>query len=282
MALHSTHRTELPLPRTRHRSGTMAFFILVFGSTWLFQLPAILAERGQLAGPAERFAPWIVLGFFAPLLFALGLCALEGRGALRSLFRPLSSWRVNPGWYALALALPCVIFVVARALAAAVSGEHLGPWVYPPQHPQQLAALLLIPFTEQIPWRGYVYPRLERARGPLVATLITGFAWGLFHVQKHLYLDAHASIELTLLTLAYMTAGTIVFSWLYLRTGGSMLLVVVAHMGAYLNNPTAALPTTTPLALHTLGYCLVALALLGFDRRVWLQGRPRGSITLPP
>jgi len=244
------------------------FLVLVFGSTWLFQLPALLAERGALAGPAERFMPLVVLGFFGPALIAIGLSVLDRRRGLRALFAPLAVWRVGIGWYVLALGMSAAIFPVARAaLAPWIAAP--GPWFYPPAQAQQLAAMLLIPFTEQIPWRGYVYPRLQRLQGPLLASLVTGFAWGLFHVQKHAFIDPNASAAAAVLTLAYMTAGTVVFSWIYLRTGGSMLLVVLAHMGAYLNNPTQALPDTTPLAIHTAGYCAAALAVVLGDRETW-------------
>ena len=250
------------------------FLALVFGTTWLFQLPWLLAERGVLADPADRFMPLVVLGFFAPCLIALVLAAREGRPGMHALWRPLAHVRVHPGYYLLALTLPPAIFLVARAFAAAVSGSDLGPWIYPPAAPQQLAALLVIPFTEQLPWRGYLYPRLERARGPLLASSITGFAWGLFHVQKHAFLDSQASLALAALTIAFMTSGTFVFTWFYRRSRGSLLLVVVAHMGAYLNNPTAALPNLVPLAIHTSGYCVVALGLVVFDREVWRTATP--------
>jgi membrane protease YdiL (CAAX protease family) len=245
------------------------FLALVFGSTWLLQLPMLLAQRGVIAGPAERFMPLVVLGFFAPCLIAVLLSALEaGWHGVRSLLAPLAIARVSLGWYALSLSLPCAIFLGARA-ALAPWGHELGPWFYPPTQPQQLAALLIIPFTEQIPWRGYLYTRLQQAQKPLLASVVTGSAWALFHVQKHAFIDPHASLALALLSIVYMSAGTVVFSWIYLRSGGSMLLVVVAHVGLYLNNPSQAFPNLVPLALHTLGFCVVAVALALGDREVW-------------
>jgi len=239
------------------------FLVAVFGSTWLFQLPLLLVQHG------ERFMPLVVLGFFAPLLIAIGCSALAGKAGLRALIAPLGVWRVAPGWYLLALASSTLIFVVARALAAPLGNP--SAWFYPPSQAQHIAAMLLIPFTEQIPWRGYLYPRLERARGPLVASLLTGLLWGLFHVQKHAFIDPNASLTAALLTLVYMTAGTVVFSWIYLRTRRSMLLVVVANMGIYLSNPTQALPDLMPLTLHTLGYCCAAVLLVTLDRATWKQ-----------
>jgi membrane protease YdiL (CAAX protease family) len=245
------------------------FLWLVFGSTWLLQLPMLLAQRGVIAGPAERFMPLVLLGFFAPCLFALLLSALEaGRPGVRSLLAPFAITRVSPGWYALSLSLPCAIFLGARAMLAPW-GHDRGPWFYPPTQPQQIAALLIIPWTEQIAWRGYLYTRLQQHQKPLLASVVTGLAWALFHVQKHTFIDPNASLTGALLLVAYMSAGTVVFSWIYLRSGGSMLLVVVAHVGLYLNNPSQALPNLVPLATHTLGFCVVAMALAFGDREAW-------------
>jgi hypothetical protein len=75
-----------------------------------------------------------------------------------------------------------------------------------------------------------------------------------------------------------MTAGTVVFTWFYRRTG-SMLVVVVANAGVYLDNSTQALPANSaPIAVHALGYCSAALALVLIDRAVWRMGGPSAAV----
>jgi membrane protease YdiL (CAAX protease family) len=58
--------------------------------------------------------------------------------------------------------------------------------------------MVVIPFTEQIPWLGFAFPRLRARHGSRVAIALTGFAWALFHLQKHAFLDptfvSHAGI----------------------------------------------------------------------------------------
>jgi CAAX protease family protein len=76
----------------------------------------------------------------------------------------------------------------------------------------------------------------------------------------------------------YFVAVTLVFTWIYRRTGGSLLVVVVAQMGAYLTNPNApALPgRASPLTVYTVAFVVLAAALVTIDRRAW-----RPSATAP-
>jgi hypothetical protein len=61
----------------------------------------------------------------------------------------------------------------------------------------------------------------------------------------------------------------------------TLLVVVVAHMGSYLNNPTQALPNLTPLALHTFGFCVTAVAVVLADRETWRLGTEQLRCPIP-
>lgn len=267
----------LPWP-DRARRSLLAFFAVVFGTTWLLQLPAILVQRGTLGGPIGRFLPLVVLGYFVPTITALVLSrrGFGGRG-LRALLRPFGAWRVAPGWYLVALAHAGVILVVGMGVARLIAGADVGAVYYPPTA-AQIAAMIVVPFTEQIPWRGFAYPLLERRLGPFGASLVVGAAWALFHLQKQSLLGPGLAPGVAFWTLLLMTAATVAFSWLYQRTG-SMLLVVVANAGIYLDNPMQALPANvTPLAVHALGYSAVVLALVVVDRSAWRASVPLASV----
>ena len=75
------------------------FFVLALGITWLLQAPALLAQRGVIEGPMERYLLPAALGGFGPVLAAVLAARHEsGAGGVRELFRRLST-RAGALWY---------------------------------------------------------------------------------------------------------------------------------------------------------------------------------------
>jgi uncharacterized protein len=246
--------------------GTTAFFAVALVFTLGLQLPAVLALNGMLDGGVERFVPLAALGGFGPLIAALVLARGEP-GGVRGLLRPLGAWRVHPVWYLVAIFLPGALLSGGLALLSLVHGD-VGPWFFPPANAQRVAAMFVVPLVEEIGWRGYALPRLQATRGPIVATLILGVMWSIWHAEM-LLLQA-VPVHLFPEMLVYFVAGSFTFTWIYNRTGGSLLLLVLAHVGAHLDSSHASLPgDATPFHVATVGWVIVAIALLVFDRAAW-------------
>lgn len=257
-------------PRAHNETGrtarsTVVFFAAAFGITWTLQLPALLAWFGFIPGPVASYLPLVGLGAFGPLPAALLAARSEpGSGGARALFRKLSEPRPRLSNVLLALCLPGAILSVGLIVTSL--GNRDAPWFYPPHNAQQILALLLIPVGEELGWRGFAQPRLEAQLGALRASLVLGALWALWHFPVFTLVGIAPS------TLPWMfpffMAGSVLFTWLYHR--GGLLLAVLAHAGAHLNNSHQALPAnTTPLIVHTVGYAVVALALVLVDRKTF-------------
>lgn len=259
--VHPAHQTEA---KGRASQATLIFFAAAFGITWALQLPAVLAQRGLIPGPVEAYLLPAGLGAFGPLPAALLAARWEqGPGSARALFRPLRNWRVGATWWLVALALPGAILVVGMAVYTLFGAHDANPWLYPPTNTQQILALLLIPVAEEIGWRGFALPRLQARIGALAASLVLGVFWTLWHFP--VFLLAGIAPSTFSWMFPFFIAGSVVFTWLYNR--GGLWLAVLAHMGAHLNNSHHTLPgNITPLVVHTVGFCIVALAVVLLDR----------------
>jgi membrane protease YdiL (CAAX protease family) len=243
---------------------TVLYFVLAFAVTWGFQLPALLAHEGLIDGPPERYMALVGLGGFGPMAAAMIAVRIEGTG-LKALFRPLGTWRVGASWYLAALLLPGGIFVLAAATWNALG--HAEPLLYPPDNPAFMVAAIVFPFGEEVGWRGFALPRLTTGIGPLAASAIIGVVWAFWHVPM-LRLQGVRPV-LCFAFVPLMVGGSILFTWIYEHTRGSLLLAVLTHVGVHLNNPGHAMPSRyTPIVIQTVAYMILAVVLLIVDRRL--------------
>jgi membrane protease YdiL (CAAX protease family) len=89
--------------------------------------------------------------------------------------------------------------------------------------------------AEEIGWRGYALPQLQRDHTAEKASWVLGFAWGLWHIPSVLYLPylrGELNLGLVVPILAGLTFGivgyTIVLTWIYNNTG-SVFWIIVLH-----------------------------------------------------
>ncbi|HSQ62702.1 MAG TPA: type II CAAX endopeptidase family protein [Polyangiaceae bacterium] len=244
---------------------TALYFVLAFVVTWGLQLPALLAREGVIAGPPERYMALVGLGAFGPMLAAMIAARVEGTG-LGALFRPLGTWRVGVSWYLAALLVPGAIFVVAASSWNALG--HDEPLLYLPDNAAFVAAAIVFPFGEEVGWRGFALPRLIRSMGPLAASAILGVLWAFWHVPMLTLQGAPPAFYCAFVP--FMVGGSVLFTWIYGHTRGSLLLAVLTHVGVHLNNPGHAMPARyAPMVIHTVAYVILAGVLLVVDRAAW-------------
>lgn len=162
------------------------FFLLAYTLTWLCWLPIAAARAGwlRLLLPEACLAD---LGQYGPLLAALIFtCSEQGTAGLRRLVGAALHWRVSPMWLLGALLLPPGLYVAA--LQVHTWRTHSAPAAPPALTPEAL--LLTFPFVlltggplgEEIGWRGFALPRLQRYWAPPVASLVLGVLWAGWHL----------------------------------------------------------------------------------------------------
>lgn len=125
---------------------------------------------------------------FGPALAAAVVAYLSGgkEGLLR-LVRQLARWRVPVRWYVAALALPCLMVLAAAALTVAggAPAPDLGPnpgWFM--LIGTFASTLVIVGLFEELGWRGYALPLMQRNHTALAAALLLGVVWALWHLPE--------------------------------------------------------------------------------------------------
>lgn len=250
-------------------SRVARFFALAFLLTWTFQIPGALAKLGIVGGATEPWMGLMGLGLFGPLVAAM-VVSRGDPGGVRGLFAQLRGWRVHPGWYLLAVVLPGAVMTLGLVAYRVGGGADLGRWLWIPHDPPRIVALFLIPFTEEVGWRGYAQPKLQERVGPLRASLVIGVLWAFWHVPMFVVQGVTAAQFAE--SVAYFMAGSVTFAWLGLRARAMLPMAIASHFGAHLDSSMASMPATAvPFHAQTAGYVVLALLLVLLDRGAWKQ-----------
>jgi membrane protease YdiL (CAAX protease family) len=226
------------------RHSLITFFFLTYALTWILWLPLVFLRDTIPAAPALVL---VLLGSLIPSTLAIVLTAIVfGRRSLGTLLSRLLIWRVNPLWYVMLMLGPLTLAGGMVALNAFVGGPAINVGV----------ALLTVMITlvffifpgsalgEEIGWRGYALPRLQYRRSALSASLILGVIWAFYHLPLFFTGQAFRSPSILVPFIISTIALSVILTWVYNSTGGSLLMVVLLHA-------TANLPLT--LLLEPLG-----------------------------
>ena len=191
------------------------YFLLAYALTWI--LTPLIAISPLYGLP----------GLFAPAIAAVLVTHItEGREAVRQLLGRLRIWRVGAQWYLFALAFPLpvsAIIMYLGVLFGAPNQVQLSP----------VTGLSLVIFMmvvgEEIGWRGYALPKLMESQPALQASLVLGILWGLWHLPTFLLPGLPQSNVPIPAYLLYTMALSVLFTWLYQHTQGSLLLATLFH-----------------------------------------------------
>jgi uncharacterized protein len=253
------------------RRPVALFLALTFGWAWLlwgywvFAMP----PGGLVLSPA--FLVTAIVGGLAPSLAALAVLGLtHGPRGVTGLVSQLADWSRHKGWYLAALLLG-PFAIVSGWLVGAVALPHL-IW---PDLPALVPVLLVWPalaaLGEELGWRGFLYPRLEARLGWLGAAFVLGVIWGVWHLPAD-FVALKASGDWFWLAFLLngpivLTGHALVMAWLWSRTGGSLVAMVLYHLGvtaSAIASPSAGPDIPMQLALAAIGagtVWLLALAL---------------------
>ena len=246
------------------RHPVVTFFLLAYALSW-------------------AAIPW--QSFFAPgvLVAALIVVSLtEGVAGLRAMGWRLIRWRVSWIWYVLAVAVPLSVKFASIGLNTALGAPapHIAEFTVWYSLPMAIAINIVNPLNAQLPeeasFRGWAQPKLQTTRTPFAATVLMAIGVTIWHIPFFVMPQFGSSpIEATA-----TVAVTFWYAWLFNHASGSSLLTLIAHATeGTIETSTlwqSAADTTRMTWLYCLVWCLVAVGLLLFDRRLWTK--PPGPI----
>jgi uncharacterized protein len=214
------------MPTSKERQGwrrwvrrreVALYLVLAYLISWSIW-PLVLANPNS--SPMVPFGP----GLAAVIVASVA----GGRRELFGLLRQLGRWRVSPGWYGVALGVP--LGVAAAAFGAAVMAGAQAPRWEPSDvlyvAGSLITTVVIVGLFEELGWRGFLLPRLQRTRPALVAASVVGLVWLPWHLPE---LVSDPGQRPLVQFVIYILATSVILGWLYNSTSASLPIVILLH-----------------------------------------------------
>jgi CAAX protease family protein len=205
------------------------FFVLTFVLSW-FPWYAGIAPEVMAMGPS-------IAAFIVVLI-------LGGWRGFVDLLRPFGRWRASLGLWGLAIFGPGILYVIGLGVHLLMGGE-TPPFIMIREElnllPLYLIMVVLMPWNgpvgEEFGWRGYALPKLQHKYGPLIASLVIGTVWGIWHLPDFFAPLGVIGALTSALGMGFLIpytlgtiANTVFMTWLYNKSKASALVAgIVWH-----------------------------------------------------
>jgi len=222
----------------RSRFPVLWFFVVAYVLTGIGACLNLLALARRL--PTDTWMPYApyLIGAGPSLAGLLMTLFLYGLPGVRRLAVQLTPWSVGRAWPVLAVCLLLPLGVIVLPLSVLAG---LGVSVPPPSwrlstylYGAVIGGGFIGPgLFEEIGWRGFALPLLQRRYSALASSLILGLAWAFWHWPNFVLPSESPPWWHLPVFVPLIMALSVLFTWVYNSTGGSLLAVVLLHGAMY-------------------------------------------------
>jgi membrane protease YdiL (CAAX protease family) len=267
-------RSRLTAAAIRH--PVAAYALLTYAITWILVLPLVLNGLGvtHLTLPTG----WHAFGALGPLIAAFAIAGItQGRRGIATLLRSIGYWRVGWLWWAVGIGTPLLMLGLAIVFVGAwgqqwpdfsslrASATATTFWLA-----EGVLTGILYGVCEEVGWRGFALPRLQRRWNALISTLLLFGIWAAFHIPFFLYRYTFGLGSLVGFLLG-LFAGAVWLTYLYNSTRGSALITMVWHSLFNVASAIALVAVPPAAAVMSVLAVLLGIAALGIGKPIRLS-----------
>lgn len=253
--------------QTQTRKELFQFFGITFAFSWLVWLPSIVIPNFPIPGKGLE-----LIGALGPAVAALYLTwRTEGNAGLKRIIA--NAFGAKCTWSFLFWASMMLLGLHAAARVFYGFFTTNLPASEMLTSPIALIPLFIVMFLlgggldEEIGWRGYALDRLQTTYSALVASLLLGVIWIVWHLPVFFLQGTNQSfIPFWLFTLSVIPLG-VMMTWVYNNTNKSIFAAAFFHTVGNLAHelfrvmPTESSPALTGFVIMTVLYYLAAIVV---------------------
>lgn len=267
-----------------------SYFLATFIWTWGI-CSIVIIQASQKPGTASL--PLLLLAMIGPGVTGILFTYLnKSKSEIRDYWRRVVSIRQVPIlWIVLAIFLPFILQLLAGFIdgvsggAGLKWGESVNEFIQNPA--SQLLTLFiitLVPFFEELGWRGYAQDQLQTKYSAAKASILLGLIWSIWHLPASFIPGTYQAglgigtqeFWLHFIGILFLS---IVISWIYINTNRSIFVMVLFHATINASGQMIELSETGE-TIFTLCWISAAMAiLLGLGKEMKLNPKNSQAVT---
>jgi membrane protease YdiL (CAAX protease family) len=223
----------------------LSFFILSYLISWILWIPLIYGHfrygwTSWEGNPWSNYKTWLgMLGALGPAISAIMMTyIMEGKEGVKLLLKRVIKWRINIFWWLVGFYLWWLICSLLAIIFNFSSLQNISKgFIFSLINIPALIFVIQLPliigmFGEELGWRGFALPRLLDKFNPIVSSLILAIPWIFWHAPMTLFQDWRGNMPIGNFLLHYallIIPLTLIFTWFFQKSKGSILLVITFH-----------------------------------------------------
>ncbi len=248
----------------------LSFITFTLLYSWTLWSLMILSNKGHLP---FKF-PTNFLGSFGPAAGALIVTGvIQGKSGLKKILKSLVYLKSSVWSYLFAIFFIIGVYALTAGVTYFIDPLllKLGKWPGLPETVIYFFVIAIVggPLGEEIGWRGFLQPQLLKRFTPATASLFIALFWLLWHIPLFWLEGAAQSGESIIYFGLSVLAMAFLFTLLYLKSKGSLLLAILFHtminyLSAFIIPSILPASETDKTFGHVSTYFLFGLAILFF------------------
>ena len=244
------------------------FYNIIIYAVFVFAFSGLLLLLHSVFVSAGDY--WMVFPQFAPVLTVVFLLVIKGRKRIG--FDPAYSFSINKKVLICSICSALFVLIVFWGFGffLSVAGKPFSQWEIPllewetPSLFIGFVCVLLGCIGEEIGWRGYLLPALNRNYSLIASSLFIGVLWGAWH------LDFSDGVVGFFVTILFFIPLSIIISWIQTKSGGSIIPAIVLHffVNFFARSTLLDMSLTAHLILALL-LVIIAIVLFFADRKTF-------------
>ena len=220
------------------KRAVAAYVLLAYGITWLIAIPLVLSYNGWITLQVPLALHYVLP--FGPLLAALIVSRIVGGSTgLRDILGRMSRWNVDPVWFGIAIYSVWGLYLLSSTILLLIglpvpNLSIFGQVMYMP-YLTIIGSWSLWIFTfgigEETGWRGFLLPHLQTKHNALTSAILVSIIWAGWHIPMFLYNENLMAMGAfgTVFWVVGLIFGSVLLTWLYNSTKGSILMTAIWH-----------------------------------------------------